>query len=101
MLIPFAASLAAPLVEEAAWIGRLSRDLAQSAQGASLPAALAIFFVGGLLASLTPCVYPMIPIVVAYMGGAESSAAGREGIAVLTLTIDGASTTRNITRLRL
>lgn len=74
MIIPFVASLAAPLAEEAAWIGRLSRALAESAQGASLPAALAIFFVGGLLASLTPCVYPMIPIVVAYMGGAESSA---------------------------
>jgi thiol:disulfide interchange protein DsbD len=36
--------------------------------GASIPLALAAAFAGGVLASLTPCVYPMIPIVSTYVG---------------------------------
>jgi thiol:disulfide interchange protein DsbD len=32
-------------------------------------AALALAFVGGLLTSLTPCIYPMIPITAALVGG--------------------------------
>ncbi len=31
--------------------------------------ALAIAFAGGLITSLTPCVYPMIPITASYIGG--------------------------------
>lgn len=56
------------------WIGGLSDSLASSVGGASDPLAIAIFFGAGVLASLTPCVYPMIPIVVTYMGGAETNA---------------------------
>jgi len=55
------------------WVGGLSDQLAQSLAGASDPLALLIFFAAGLLTSLTPCVYPMIPIVVTFMGGAESA----------------------------
>lgn len=36
--------------------------------GASIPLALVAAFAGGVLASLTPCVYPMIPIVSTYVG---------------------------------
>lgn len=36
--------------------------------GASIPMAIAAAFLGGVLASLTPCVYPMIPIVSSYVG---------------------------------
>ncbi len=36
--------------------------------GTSVPLAIAASFIGGVLASLTPCVYPMIPIVSAYVG---------------------------------
>ena len=36
--------------------------------GASVPLALMAAFVGGVLASLTPCIYPMIPIVSTYVG---------------------------------
>jgi cytochrome c-type biogenesis protein len=39
-------------------------------------AALPIVFVAGLLTSLTPCVYPMIPITVALVGG-QAGRAGR------------------------
>jgi thiol:disulfide interchange protein DsbD len=56
------------------WIGGISAQLAEAFQGASDPLALTLCFLAGVLTSLTPCVYPMIPIVVAYMGGAESAA---------------------------
>ncbi|MDQ7006550.1 MAG: cytochrome c biogenesis protein CcdA [Acidobacteriota bacterium] len=55
-------------------VGALAAQLADSVKGASDPLAIGLFFAAGVLASLTPCVYPMIPIVVTYMGGAESQA---------------------------
>ncbi len=39
-----------------------------SALQASLALALLLSFSGGLLASLTPCVYPLLPIVIAFVG---------------------------------
>jgi thiol:disulfide interchange protein DsbD len=39
--------------------------------------AIPLLFVGGVLTSLTPCVYPMIPITAAIVGG--QSVAGTEG----------------------
>ncbi len=35
--------------------------------------AFLIVFIGGVLSSLTPCVYPMIPITISYVGGKASS----------------------------
>ena len=55
-------------------IGAWAAKLAGAVGGASDPLAIGIFFAAGVLASLTPCVYPMIPIVVTYMGGAETDA---------------------------
>ena len=63
---------AAPGLED--FLGGLAARLADAVGGASDPLAIAIFFGAGVLASLTPCVYPMIPIVVTYMGGAETQA---------------------------
>ena len=40
----------------------------QSALGSSLPLAAGVCFAGGILASLTPCVYPLIPVVATYVG---------------------------------
>ena len=39
--------------------------------------ALPLLFVAGVLTSLTPCIYPMIPITVAIVGGASTAAEGR------------------------
>ena len=40
--------------------------------------ALPLLFAGGVLTSLTPCVYPMIPITVAIVGGTQAgTTAGR------------------------
>jgi thiol:disulfide interchange protein DsbD len=66
--------LAGFLLDLENWVGGLSSKLAESVGGASDPVAVGIFFLAGILASLTPCVYPMLPIVVAYMGGAETAA---------------------------
>lgn len=45
-------------------------------QGAPLLAYLAAYL-GGFLVSLTPCVYPVIPITVAYIGGQSGGSRGR------------------------
>lgn len=41
------------------------------------PMAILVAFASGVLTSLTPCVYPMIPVTVAYMGGAASGSKRR------------------------
>ena len=53
--------------------------------GAHPVAALAAVFLGGVLTSLTPCLYPMIPITVAVIGGgvAVPTRARRIGLALL------------------
>ncbi len=53
--------------------------------------AIPFVFVGGVLTSLTPCIYPMIPITAAIVGGTSASASGRTGASrsrpiALTLT---------------
>ena len=47
--------------------------------------ALALVYVAGVLTSLTPCIYPMIPITVALIG--EQSLTARRRLAPLALTI--------------
>lgn len=51
----------------------------------SLLASLVIAFLGGILASLTPCVYPMIPITAGVIGHANVGGSKRRGF-VLSLT---------------
>ncbi len=40
----------------------------QNALGNNAPLAIILVFIGGVLSSLTPCVYPMIPVTVSYIG---------------------------------
>src|SRR5436190_21238985 len=35
-------------------------------------AAIAVLFAGGVLTSLTPCIYPMIPVTAAIVGGSQA-----------------------------
>ncbi len=56
------------------WLDRLSGQLNRAASGVADPVALVFVFLAGIVASLTPCVYPVIPLVVAYMSGSEASA---------------------------
>jgi thiol:disulfide interchange protein DsbD len=43
--------------------------------------ALPTVFVGGVLTSLTPCIYPMIPITVSIVGGQTAAGGAGEGVA--------------------
>jgi thiol:disulfide interchange protein DsbD len=45
--------------------------------------ALALAYIGGILSSLTPCIYPMIPITVGVVGGLQHNAEERKTRAVL------------------
>ena len=56
----------------------------------SMPAVLLLFFLGGALLSLTPCVFPMIPILSGIIVGAEKPSAGR-GFMLSTLYVIGMS----------
>ena len=47
-------------------------------------AAIAVAFGGGVLASLSPCLYPMIPITVSIIGGARETSRGRRVALALT-----------------
>ncbi len=49
-------------------------------------AALPLLFVAGLITSLTPCVYPMIPITAGILGGAGAEARTRRRTVLLSLT---------------
>ena len=47
-------------------------------------AALPVLFAAGLATSLTPCVYPMIPITAGILGGAGATGISRRRTALLT-----------------
>lgn len=49
-------------------------------------AAMVALFGAGLLTSLTPCIYPMIPITAGVIGGSAGAAASRRRTVGLTLT---------------
>ncbi|HEU4474837.1 MAG TPA: cytochrome c biogenesis protein CcdA [Gemmatimonadales bacterium] len=52
-------------------------------------AAVPILFAAGLATSLTPCVYPMIPITAGILGGAGASGISRRRTAVVTAAYVG------------
>jgi thiol:disulfide interchange protein DsbD len=60
------------------WGYALSETLQGQLEAGSM-AALAVVFAAGVLTSFTPCVYPMIPVTVTFIGGA---AAGRRSRAI-------------------
>jgi cytochrome c-type biogenesis protein len=45
--------------------------------------ALVVLYLGGVLTSLTPCIYPMIPITVAIVGGQSVSGGSRRSVVIL------------------
>lgn len=68
------------------WLTGPGADLTGSLElGAGLWAAIPILFAAGVLTSLTPCVYPLIPITVSIFG-ARSQASGRGRAAALSTT---------------
>jgi thiol:disulfide interchange protein DsbD len=65
-----------------------SLSFLQSALQAGSLAAYPAAFVGGLLASLTPCTYPLIPVTVAYIGS-RTATTRREGLLLSTAYATG------------
>jgi thiol:disulfide interchange protein DsbD len=62
-------------------------DISLSGTLSTHPAlALPILFFGGVLTSLTPCIYPMIPITAAIVGGSQTGATGAR-LRPLTLSL--------------
>jgi thiol:disulfide interchange protein DsbD len=57
-------------------IENLLSNLAAYAQGTPVVAFIAVFC-GGILVSLTPCVYPVIPITVSYIGASSAGSRGK------------------------
>ena len=61
-------------------INEWSYALGQTLQGqleAGSAAALGVVFAAGVLTSFTPCVYPMIPVTVTFIGGSAAGSRGR------------------------
>jgi len=58
------------------WGYALKEILETQLQAGSL-GALAVVFAAGVLTSLTPCVYPMIPVIVTFMGGSAGGSRRR------------------------
>jgi cytochrome c-type biogenesis protein len=58
-------------------------NLLKSGSVAGAFLALGLAYVGGILSSLTPCIYPMIPITVGVVGGLQTKDAPRDSRAVL------------------
>jgi thiol:disulfide interchange protein DsbD len=54
-----------------------SLDAAKLLDGGRLLVAAGVIFLGGLLTSLTPCVYPLIPITVGVFGARQADSRGR------------------------
>lgn len=61
---------------------RLENLLSSGSIGGAL-VALALAYFGGILSSLTPCIYPMIPITVGVVGGLQHNSEERKTRAVL------------------
>lgn len=60
------------------------QDVAATLRHAPL-AALPVLFAAGIATSLTPCIYPMIPITVGVLGGAGAAARSRRRTIAVTL----------------
>jgi thiol:disulfide interchange protein DsbD len=58
------------------WGYALKQLLESQLQGGSFGAVF-VAYLAGVLTSLTPCVYPMIPVVITFMGGAARGSRGR------------------------
>jgi thiol:disulfide interchange protein DsbD len=72
-----AAAEAQPAAADTSWSEALASSLEGSIASGHLWIALLAAWVGGLLTSLTPCVWPLIPITVGYFGAMQDSDRGQ------------------------
>jgi thiol:disulfide interchange protein len=69
------------------WGYALQQQLAGQLEAGSL-AAVFVVFAAGVLTSLTPCVYPMIPVTVTFIGGAAAGSR-RRAVSLSTIYVVG------------
>ena len=69
------------------WGQALQQTLSGQLQSGSL-GALAVVFAAGVLTSFTPCVYPMIPVTVTFIGGAAAGSR-RRAVSLSTVYVAG------------
>lgn len=69
------------------WGQALQQTLSAQLQSGSV-GALAVVFAAGVLTSFTPCVYPMIPVTVAFIGGAAAGSR-RRAVSLSTVYVAG------------
>jgi len=70
-----------------------SVDFGRTIQERGLVSAMLLAFFGGLLVSLTPCVYPMIPITLSIIGSRDENRSLARGFALSVLYVAGLSLT--------
>jgi len=56
---------------------KTSDPISEALEGSGLLLGLLLVFVGGLALNLTPCVYPLIPITIGYLGGQSEGSTTR------------------------
>ena len=66
-----------PIEIDASWNEKLASSLQGSIASGQVWIALLAVWVGGLLTSFTPCVWPLIPITVRYFGAMKDSTRGQ------------------------
>lgn len=73
----------------------LEDQLQNALQGGNLWIAFAIAFVAGIITSLTPCVYPMIPITISYISG-KSGGEKKNGFFISLVLVLGIAITYSV-----
>lgn len=68
-------------------------DFARTLEEQGMLWVLALSLLGGLLVSLTPCVYPMIPITLSIIGGRNENQSFSKGLGLATVYVAGLSLT--------
>ncbi len=68
-------------------------DFSQALASQGMHWVLLLAFLGGLLVSLTPCVYPMVPITLSIIGGRDENVSFHKGLGLSATYIAGLSLT--------
>ncbi|MCH7703074.1 MAG: thioredoxin family protein [Planctomycetes bacterium] len=71
---------------ELSFAGRIGEGLLNMLESGSYLPAIGLAFIGGILMAMTPCVLPMVPIVVRVLVGGEDTTAARRAISAVVFT---------------
>lgn len=72
---------------ELSFAGRIGEGLLNMLESGSYLPAIGLAFIGGILMAMTPCVLPMVPIVVRVLVGGEDTTTARRVISAVVFTI--------------